>query len=112
MLVFKSRVKETSTTSGTGSYTLTGAVSGFRAFSVIGAGNQTPYVATDGTNWEAGIGTVGSSSLTRDTIESSSTGSKINWGGGTITIFATEVPEIGAALYDPISKINMAASFR
>ena len=56
-LVVKDRVKETTTTTGTGTYTLAGAVTGFEAFSTVGNGNTTYYCCTDGSNFEIGIGT-------------------------------------------------------
>ena len=91
-LVVKDRVKETSTTVGTGTYTLAGAATGFQSFSVIGNGNTTYYTATDGTNWEVGIGTYTSSgtTLARTTIlASSNAGSAVNWGAGTRDVFVT-----------------------
>jgi hypothetical protein len=48
-LVVKDRVKETTTTTGTGTITLAGAVTGFQAFSVIGDGNSTYYTIQDST---------------------------------------------------------------
>ena len=63
-LVVKDRVKETSTTSGTGTLTLAGAASGFQAFSAVGDGNTTYYAVIDGTNWEVGLGTYTSSGTT------------------------------------------------
>jgi hypothetical protein len=75
-LVIKDRVKETTATTGTGAYTLAGAVSGFEAFSEIGNSNTTYYGCSDGTNFEVGIGTytLSGTTLTRTTIlESSST---------------------------------------
>ncbi len=89
-LTHKDRVKETSTTTGTGAYTLLGAVTGFQAFSAIGDGNTCYYTATDGTNWETGIGTYASSgtTLTRTTIlASSNAGSAVSWSAGSRTIF-------------------------
>ena len=83
-LVFKDRVQETSTTSGTGTVTLAGAVSGFQDFSAIGDGNTTYYTITNGSNWEVGIGTYTASgtTLSRDTIlESSNSGSAISLSG-------------------------------
>jgi hypothetical protein len=75
-LVIKDRVKETSSTGGTGTLTLSGAVAGFQAFSVIGDGNTTYYTIVDSTNntWEVGIGTYTSSgtTLSRDTVLASS----------------------------------------
>ena len=91
-LVLKDRVKETSTTTGTGTFTLAGASTGFQAFSVIGDGNPTYYTITDGTDWEVGIGTYTSSgtTLSRDTIlESSNAGSAVNWGAGSKDVFVT-----------------------
>ena len=56
-LVLKDRVKETTSTSGTGTYTLAGAEAGFEAVSSIGNTNTTYYCCTDGTDFEIGIGT-------------------------------------------------------
>ena len=80
-LIVKDRVLESCSTSGLVDFTLTGAVSGYQRFSAIGNGNTTYYTAyvIGGTDWEVGIGTVGTSSLSRDIVLSSSTGSKINF---------------------------------
>jgi hypothetical protein len=89
-LVVKDRVLETSNTNGTGTFTLAGAVNGFQAFSVIGIGNTTYYAITEETNnqWEVGIGTVGSGTLTRDTVLSSSNGgSKVDFADGLKQVF-------------------------
>lgn len=90
-LVVKDRVKETSTTTGTGTFTLAGAASGFQSFSAIGNGNTTFYTIVGGTQWEVGIGTYTSSgtTLSRDTVLSSSTGSKIDFSAGTKDVFCT-----------------------
>jgi hypothetical protein len=75
-LVIKDRVKETTATTGTGTYTLSGAISGFEAFSEVGNSNTTYYGCSDGTDFEVGIGTytLSGTTLTRTTIlESSST---------------------------------------
>ena len=75
-LVIKDRVKETTATTGTGAYTLAGAISGFEAFSEIGNSNTTYYGCSDGTDFEVGIGTytLSGTTLARTTIlESSST---------------------------------------
>jgi len=73
-LVVKDRVKETTTSTGTGTITLAGAIQGYQSFSVVGDGNTTYYTITDGTNWEVGIGTYTASgtTLSRDTILESS----------------------------------------
>ena len=80
------RVYETSVTTGTGTYALDGAVTGFQAFSALTANNYCPYFATDGTNWEVGIGQVlaGPARLSRSTVLSSSNAdAAVNWGAGT-----------------------------
>ena len=80
-LVLKDRVKETTSTVGTGAYALSGAVAGFQSFGVIGNANTTYYAVTDGTDWEVGIGTYTASgtTLSRDTIlESSNSGNAVN----------------------------------
>ena len=92
-LVIKDRVKESSTTTGTGTYTLAGAEAGHQTFSVIGDGNTTYYAATDGTYWEVGIGTYTASgtTLARTTILSSSNSNNaVNWTVGEKLIFVTQ----------------------
>jgi len=91
-LVVKDRVQETSTTTGTGTFTLAGAVSGFQSFSAIGDGNTTYYAIVGGTEWEVGLGTYTSSGtlLSRDTIlESSNGGTAVNFSAGTKNVFVT-----------------------
>ena len=89
-LIVKDRVQETTSTTGTGTLTLTGAVSGFQTFSsAIGNGNTTYYSITDSVNWEVGIGTVAAGTLSRDIILSSSTGSAISFSAGVKNVFVT-----------------------
>ena len=90
--VLKDRVKETTTTTGTGTVTLAGAVSGYQSFSAIGNTNSTYYtIAGQGTTeWEVGIGTYTSSgtTLSRDTVlASSNSGSLVNFSAGTKDVF-------------------------
>ena len=91
-LVVYDRVQETTTTTGTGTITLAGAVSGFQSFAVVGNGNTTFYCITSGTAWEVGIGTYTSSgtTLARTTVLSNSLGttSAISL-TGTSTVFCT-----------------------
>ena len=57
-LVISDRVKETTTTTGTGTYTLGGAVTGFETFTANLSNSDTTYYAcTDNTDFEVGIGT-------------------------------------------------------
>jgi hypothetical protein len=91
-IIVKDRVKETTTTTGTGTITLAGAVSGFQAFSVIGDGNETFYTIAGGGEWEVGIGTYTSSgtTLSRDTVlDSSNSGSLVDFAAGTKDVFVT-----------------------
>ena len=91
-LVIADRVKETTTTTGTGTYTLAGAVTGFESFGSVGDGNTTYYCCTDGTDFEVGIGTYTASgtTLARTTIlQSSNSDAAVNWTAGTRTVFVT-----------------------
>ena len=92
-LVLADRVRETTTTTGTGTVTLGGAVIGFQSFAAIGNGNVTYYtISGQGTSeWEVGIGTYTSSgtTLSRDTVLSSSAGgtTKVTFSAGTKDVY-------------------------
>jgi len=91
-LVVADRVQETTTTTGTGTYTLAGAKAGFQSFGAVGDGNTTYYACTDGTDYEVGIGTYTATgtTLARTTIiESSNSDAAVNWGAGSKDIFVT-----------------------
>ena len=108
-LVVKDRVQETSTTTGTGTITLAGAVTGFQSFSVIGNANTTYYAIVGGTEWEVGLGTYTSSgtTLSRTTIlESSNGGTAVNFSAGTKNVFVTYPAE--RALYTDASSNAIA----
>jgi len=108
-LVVKDRVQETSTTTGTGTFTLAGAVSGFQSFSVIGNANTTYYAIVGGTEFEVGLGTYTASgtTLSRDTIlESSNGGTAVNFSAGTKNVFVTYPAE--RALYTDASSNAIA----
>lgn len=99
------RIRETSTTAGTGALALNGATSGFRSVSsAIGVGNSSFFTAveinSDGAatgNWETFVGTVsladsGTYTLSRDTVVRSSQGiTKVNFGSATKDVFV-DVP--------------------
>ena len=88
--VLADRVKETTTTVGTGTFTLDGTSTGFKPFSVIGNNNTTYYTAVDNTTgeWEVGIGTYDTATLTRDTVLASSDGgTKIGFAVGSKDVF-------------------------
>jgi hypothetical protein len=91
-LVLADRVRETTTTAGSGTITLAGAEAGYQSFAVIGNGNQTYYVIAGDTQWEVGIGTYTSSgtTLSRDTVLSSSdSGNKVTFSAGTKQVFVS-----------------------
>lgn len=85
------RIKETTTTTGTGAVTLDGAVSGFRAFSGNYADNESlPYEIQGGSEWEIGIGHTSSGTLVRDTvIASSNSNSLVSFSSGTKFVFVS-----------------------
>jgi hypothetical protein len=102
-LVLKDRVKETTTTTGTGAVTLLGASTGYQAFSAIGNGNTCYYaISAAGTSdWEVGIGTYTASgtTLSRDTILSSSAaGAAVNFPAGTKDVYVVYPAE--KAIYE------------
>jgi hypothetical protein len=93
-LVIADRVKETTTTTGTGTVTLLGASTGYQSFAAIGNGNTTYYTIAGqtGSEWEVGIGTYTSSgtTLARTTVlASSNSGSLVNFSAGTKDVFVT-----------------------
>lgn len=99
--IWADRVRETTTTTGTGTYTLAGAVSGHQSFSVIGNGNVTLYVVTDGVDWEVGRGTYSTTgpSLARTEVLASTNGdAAVNWSAGVKYIFI----DVPAAVIDKI----------
>lgn len=92
--VVADRVKETTTTGGTGTVTLAGAVAGFQSFAAVGNGNSTYYTIVDSTNntWEVGVGTYTSSgtTLSRDTVlASSNSGSLVPFAAVEKDVFVT-----------------------
>jgi hypothetical protein len=91
-LVLADRVKETTTSIGTGAVTLAGAVAGFQSFAVVGNANTTYYTIVLGSQWEVGIGTYTASgtTLSRDTVlESSNANALVPFAAGTKDVFVT-----------------------
>lgn len=91
---FFDRVKETATTTGTGDFTLAGAIAGFRSFASVLSTNDTCYYCIalqGGSEWEVGIGTYSAANtLTRTTVlASSNSGSAVNFSSGTKDVFLT-----------------------
>ena len=88
------RVKETTTTTGTGAISLGGAAVGYRAFSAAFATGDTVYYCIEGgAEWEVGIGTLTSGSpwtLARTSIlASSNAGAAVSFSAGDKSVFCT-----------------------
>jgi hypothetical protein len=103
-LIKADRVRETTTTTGTGAISLAGASTGYVAFSTVCADGDTCYyviVSQTGTEWETGLGTFSTpATFTRTTVHSSSnSGSAVSFTAGTKDIFialtATQFSSIG-----------------
>ena len=114
-LVLNDRVKETTTTTGTGTFNLAGAVTGFETFVAgIGNSNTTYYAVTlPGTaEFEVGLGTITDASpdtLARTTvISSSNSDSAVNFSAGTKTIFCT-IPASKSVFLDASGNTTLGA---
>ena len=114
-LVLADRVQQTGTANTTVSFTLSGSVTGFQSFAVIGNGNTTYYSSFDATgNWEVGIGTYATSgpTLTRTTIlASSNSGTAVTF-SGTVNVFVTYPSEKSVNLdaSDNVSALGTVSS--
>lgn len=91
--VISDRVKDTTTTTGTGSLTLSGtAPTGFRSFaSAMATGDSCFYCVTGGADWEVGFGTLTASTTLARTrvIASSNSGAAVSLAAGTKDVFVT-----------------------
>ena len=111
-LVVKDRVKETTATTGTGTLTLAGAVTGFQSFSsALSDGDTTYYAIFESSTgaWEVGLGTFTASgtTLARTTIlASSNSGSAVNLTAGAAEVFITQ-PAGKAAYFDGSGDLNL-----
>jgi hypothetical protein len=93
------RVQETTATTGTGAVTLAGAVAGYQTFALGFAGDLPGligYLIVSGTAWEVGKGTLNSTAttLTRDTVRSSSNANALISLSGTSNVFCTASAEL------------------
>lgn len=95
------RVKETTTTTGTGTVTMLGAVAQFQAFATRFADGANAYysiVGQTGTEWEVGFGTIGATGTTlarTSVLDSSNAGALVNFSAGTKDVFCTAPAIIG-----------------
>ena len=113
-LILSDRVQETSTSTGTGTISLAGAVTGYQSFAVIGNNNTTYYTIADqsGSNWEVGIGTYysGNTSLARTTIlASSNSNAAVLFTAGTKSVFVTYPAE--KAVYLDAGNVTTITNF-
>ena len=104
------RVRETTTSTGTGAITLGGAVAGFVSFSSVLSTNDTTYyviVSSTGADWEVGVGTYSSNTLTRTTVlDSSNSNALVNFTVGTKAVFIAQ--PAGRAVYSDGTSIVSA----
>ena len=116
--VLADRVKETTTTAGTGAVTLLGASTGYQSFAVIGNANTTYYTIASqtGSEWEVGIGTYTSSgtTLARTTVLSNSSAtqpSALSFSAGTKDVFVSYPAEYSVTNDPPTQNILDQAYF-
>lgn len=113
MFKLSDRVKETSTTIGSGSVVLNGAYGAFQSFDRgIGDGNETYYAIENNARWEVGQGiyTASSDSLSRDVIfDSSASGQKINLEGVSV-VFCT-LPASKVIIKSPQDTISLSGIY-
>ena len=112
--VIGDRIQETTTTNGTGTVVLAGAVTGYQSFAVIGNTNTTYYTIADqaGANWEVGIGTYysGNTSLARTTIlASSNANAAVVFTSGIKSVFVTYPAE--KAIYSDSGNVTTITNF-
>jgi hypothetical protein len=118
-LILKDRVKETSSSSGTGNITLGGAFPGYQTFNAAIASGSTVYytihnltAGVDG-EWEVGLGTFTSpATLARTTVLSSSTGSAVNFTAGAsgLEVFITQPAEEAVYLNNATGKVEIGGN--
>ena len=111
--IYVDRVQETTTTTGTGAYTLAGAVTGFQSFGAVGNGNTCYYAVTDGIDWEVGIGTYTASGTTlarTSVLASSNGGAAVNWGATTKNIWVDAAAAFFTASLLAASQADMEAA--
>ena len=112
--VINDRVKETSTTTGLGTFTLDGAVTGFETFSsAIGNTSLTYYTihTQNAAQFEVGIGTVGAGTLARTSvISSSNSDAAVAFSAGTKDVFCTMPASKVAYIDNSGNTINAAGT--
>lgn len=115
MAIFSDRVQETTTTTGTGSIALAGAVAGFQSFNSGFSSGNTPYYAIVGqgtTEWEVGLGTFTSpSTLARTTVlASSNAGAAVVFSAGTKNVWSDVPASVLALILSAVQTSRQVAS--
>jgi len=108
MSIVADRVRESTSTTGTGTLTLDGAPTGFRSFTgAFGNGVSVYYAIVGGAEWEIGIGTTGAGTLARDTVLASSAGgtTPVSFSAGVKDVFNT-APAAGLVLVGQLASTN------
>ena len=109
-LIVADRVQETTNSSGTGAYTLGGAVAGFQTFdTALSNGDTLYYAITNNADFEVGLGTYNASggTIARTTVfTSSNSNNAVNWGVGTKNIFLT-YPADKAVIEDASNNVTI-----
>ncbi len=103
MSLYADRVQETSTTTGTGTLTLAGAVSAYRTFAAaFSDGTTVRYAIVGGTDWEVGEGVYSAGTLTRVTVFSSSNaGALVSFAAGAKTVWC----DVPAAAFEGVPRV-------
>ena len=112
--VIADRVRETTTTTGTGTITLGGAVTNFETFAANLSNSDTTYYAiVDNTNsdFEVGVGTFTASgtTLARSVIASSNSNNLVDFGVGTKDVFIT-VPASKIVVEDDSNNVSIGGT--
>lgn len=107
--IIADRIKEASTTTGTGVFTLSGAVLGSRTFASVMSNNDTCYycIDDDAGNWELGLGTYSTSTLDRTSVMlSSNSNSLVDFPAGAKAVFITNpainTPILASGTFTPV----------
>lgn len=108
-VILRDRVKQYTSTAGSGDLSFTTTPNGYVSFSsVFNSGDLTYYCIENGSAWEVGIGRYLQNSLSRETILSSSSGSKLNLTGKSV-VFVT-LPASGIVRFDELGESNLSLS--
>ncbi len=108
-VILRDRVKQYTSTAGSGDLSFTTTPNGYVSFSsVFNSGDLTYYCIENGSAWEVGLGRYLQNSLSRETILSSSSGSKLNLTGKSV-VFVT-LPASGIVRFDELGESNLSLS--